>query len=90
MAEHTHGSGPEKWKKGAKAKGGFHRKKKLKVPDRIPSFFFEGMLMRRWDVDDSDLAIAGGVVVITALILLKGNAKDLAMAYLTGIFGIGG
>ncbi|WP_297068662.1 hypothetical protein [Thermococcus sp.] len=48
------------------------------------------MLMRRWDVDDSDLAIAGGVVVITALILLKGNAKDLAMAYLTGIFGIGG
>ncbi len=46
--------------------------------------------MRRWDVDDSDLTIAGGVVVITALILLKANVKDLAMAYLTGIFGIGG
>jgi len=42
-------------------------------------------------LDDTDVAmVAGGVVVITALILLKGNAKDLAMAYLTGVFGIVG
>ncbi len=49
--------------------------------------FFEVVLM----LDDTDVAmVAGGVVVITALVLLKANAKDLAMAYLTGIFGIVG
>ncbi|WP_297499436.1 hypothetical protein [Thermococcus sp.] len=42
-------------------------------------------------LDDTDVAmVAGGVVVITALVLLKANARDLAMAYLTGIFGIVG
>ncbi len=42
-------------------------------------------------LDDTDVAmVAGGVVIITALVLLKANAKDLAMAYLTGIFGIVG
>ena len=47
--------------------------------------------MRRFDVDDSDLAIVGGgVVVITALLILGAGAKDLAMAYLTGVFGIVG
>lgn len=34
--------------------------------------------------------VSGGVVVITALILMGANAKDLAMAYLMGVFGIVG
>ena len=47
--------------------------------------------MRRFDIDDSDLVIVGGgVVTITALILLRENAKDIVMAYLTGSFGIVG
>ena len=42
-------------------------------------------------LDDSDVAmVSGGVVVITALLLMGANAKDLAMAYLTGVFGIVG
>ena len=47
--------------------------------------------MKRFDLDDTDVAmISGGIVVITALFLLKADAKELAMAYLTGLFGIVG
>ncbi|ASJ08866.1 hypothetical protein A3L11_06355 [Thermococcus siculi] len=47
--------------------------------------------MKRFDLDDTDVAmITGGVVALASLLILKAEAKTIAMAYLTGLFGIVG